>query len=148
MQVWNVLHAARWKYGTQKLRKKSPPAHHLTTLSDHIFANEARIDNLKKMLNSNTSFTCSHNMVNFGPLMGEISWTVCGTPAHFNGFLRLAFVTVPTSLNGGQPNFARCLAESWAGTLYNFWGLLFPNGILPGAKFTLRPSLAFSALDQ
>jgi len=30
-------------------------------------------------------------------------------------------------------------------TLYiHFWGLLPPYGILPGAKFTLRPSLAFS----
>jgi len=26
----------------------------------------------------------------------------------------------------------------------HFWGLLLPNGILPGAKFTLRPSLVFS----
>jgi len=26
--------------------------------------------------------------------------------------------TAPTSLNGGQPNFARCLAVSWAGALY------------------------------
>ena len=29
-------------------------------------------------------------------------------------------------------------------TIYTFWGLLPPNGILPAAKFTLRPSLAFS----
>jgi len=30
-------------------------------------------------------------------------------------------------------------------TLYiHFWGLLSRNGILPGAKFTLHPSLAFS----
>jgi len=42
--------------------------------------------------------------------------------------------------------FARCLAVSSAGTLYrpiHFRGLLPPGGILPGAKFTLRPSLAF-----
>jgi len=31
MHVWNVLHAARWKYETQKSRKKSPSAHHCTT---------------------------------------------------------------------------------------------------------------------
>jgi len=29
-------------------------------------------------------------------------------------------------------------------TMYTFWGLLRPYGILPGAEFTLRPSLAFS----
>ena len=33
--------------------------------------------------------------------------------------------TTPTSLNGGQQNFAGCLAVSWAGTLYiHFWRLL------------------------
>jgi len=26
-------------------------------------------------------------------------------------------------------------------TIYTFWGLLPPNGILPGAKLTLRPGL-------
>jgi len=29
-------------------------------------------------------------------------------------------------------------------TIYSFSGALAPDGILPGAKFTLRPSLAFS----
>jgi len=52
-------------------------------------------------------------------------------------------ITAPTSLNRGQPNFARCLAVSCAGTLYTFEGLLPSNGILPIAKFTLRPSLVF-----
>ena len=48
MQVWNMLHAARWKCRTQKLAKKSPSGHHRTTLSGHIFATKARIDNRKK----------------------------------------------------------------------------------------------------
>jgi len=56
-------------------------------------------------------------MVNVGPLTAEIGWRVLGTPANFSGF-RLGFVTAPTSLNGGQPNFARCVAVSCAGTLY------------------------------
>ena len=30
----------------------------------------------------------------------------------------------------------------------HFWGLLPPNGILSGAKFTLRPDLAFSYIDS
>jgi len=52
------------------------------------------------------------------------------------------------SLNGGQPNFARCLDVFCAGTLYTFSGDLAPDGILPGAKFTLRPSLAFSYIGS
>ena len=71
-----------------------------------------------------------------------------GHPRKFQRVSRLDFVTgitAPTSRNGSQPNFARCLAVSWAGTLcIHFWGLLSPQGILPGAKFTLRPNLAFS----
>jgi len=34
--------------------------------------------------------------------------------------------TKPTSLNGGQPNFARCLAVSWAGTVLYILGALGP----------------------
>ena len=63
---------------------------------------------------------------------------------------KLRFVTAPTSLNGGQPNFARCLAVSCAGTLFiHFWRLLPPISIiLPRAIFTLRPSLAFSHIGS
>ena len=75
------------------------------------------------------------NMASFGPLTAEIGLTVWGTPA--------------TSLSVGQPNFARSLAVSWAGTLYiHFWGLLPPDGILPRVKFTLRPSLTFSYIGS
>ena len=37
------------------------------------------------MLSNDVSPTCSHNMVNFGPLAAEICWRVWGTPANFNG---------------------------------------------------------------
>jgi len=93
MQVWNVLHAAHWKYRTQIIVKNSPSAHHRTTLSDYIFTTNAHIDNWKKnLLNSNISLTCPHSMVNFGPLMAEISSLVWGTPANFNGFRILALL--------------------------------------------------------
>jgi len=48
--------------------------------------------------------------------------------------------------SSGQPNFARCLAVSWAGwyIYIHFRGFLSYNGILAGAKFSLRPSFAFS----
>ena len=45
MHVWNVLHAARWKYRMQRLCKKSPSAHQRTALSGYIFAIKACIDN-------------------------------------------------------------------------------------------------------
>jgi len=72
-----------------------------------------------------------------------------GHPSKFQWVLHLGFVTIPTSITGGQPNVAQCLAVSWAGTLYiDFWGLLPPNGILPGAEFSLHPSLAFSYIGS
>jgi len=90
MQVWNVVYTARWKYRTQKSRQKSPSGHHCTTLSGYIFATKAHIDNRKKLLSSNMSSRCPHNMVNFGPLTAEIGSGVWGTPANFNGFCVLA----------------------------------------------------------
>jgi len=87
-------------------------------------------------------------MANFGLLTAEIGSCVWGILSKFQRVSRLAFVTAATSLTGGQPNFARCLAVSWAVTLYI---LLFiytlsgaSGGIFSGAKFSLRPSLAFS----
>ena len=41
-----------------------------------------------------------------------------GHPSKFQRGSRLAFFTAATSLTGGQPNFARSLAVSWAATLY------------------------------
>ena len=91
MQVWNVLHVARWKYRTQKSRQILPSRHRRTTLSGYIFATKARIDNRKKnLLSINMSSTCPHNMVNFGPLTAEIGSGVWGTPTNFNGFCVLA----------------------------------------------------------
>jgi len=39
-------------------------------------------------------------------------------PSKFQRVSRLAFLTAATSLTGGQTNFARCLAISWAAALY------------------------------
>jgi len=72
-----------------------------------------------------------------------------GHPSKFQRVSRLGFVTAATSLNGGQPNFGRCLAVSLTGTLcIRFPGLLPHNGILPHAKFTLCPTLAFSYIGH
>jgi len=68
-----------------------------------------------------------------------VRFTSLGHPSKFQRVSRLVFGTTATSLTGGQPNFARRLAVSSAGTLYTFLGALASDGILPGAKFTLRP---------
>jgi len=68
-----------------------------------------------------------------------------GHTSKFQRISRLGFITAPTSVNGGQPNFAQCLAISWDGI---FWGALSPERILPAAKFTLGPSLAFSYIGN
>jgi len=68
MQVWKVLHAARWRCRTQKIVKNSPSGHHRTTLSGCIFATKTCINNRKKnSLNSNICSTCPHNMANVSP---------------------------------------------------------------------------------
>jgi len=60
-----------------------------------------------------------HNTVNCAPLAAEIgSLYSFGHPSKFQRVSRLGFVTGATSLNGSQPNFARCLAVSWAGIHY------------------------------
>jgi len=64
--------------------------HHRTTLSRHIFATKARIDNQKKIVKQQYLLHMSHNMLNFGPLTAEICWQVWGTPANFNEFRVLA----------------------------------------------------------
>ena len=129
-----------------RLAKNSPSAHHCTTftLSGCVFAAKACIENPKKMLNSNISSTCIRNMVNFSPLTAEIYSLVRDTAANFNRFLVLA--SLLHRLTGGQPNFARCLAVWY--TTYTFSGAVAPKGILPGAKFTLPPSLAFSYIGS
>ena len=105
-----MLRAARCKYRTQKIPKKSPSGHHRTTLSGYIFATKARIDNRKKnLLSSNISSTRPHNMVNFGQLAAEIVSLVWGTPANFNGFCVL-----PSSL------LRRCSLEA-NHTLHDVW---------------------------
>ena len=73
-----------------KSRQNSPSGHHRTTLSGYIFATKAYIDNRKKLLSSNMSSTCPHNMVNFSLRAAEIGLPVWGTSPNFNGLRVLA----------------------------------------------------------
>jgi len=123
---------------------------HLHTIG-YIYANKACIDNRKKnLLNSYISSTCPHNVVNFSLLLAEIGWWVWGTPANFNSFLVLASLLHrcrSTELN--QTLHDVCPSPGLVHYINIFGGFcplmeFIINGILPGAKFTLCPSLAFS----
>jgi len=95
------------------------------------------------------SLQCQYGELGDTNYSAGICWRVWGTPANFKPVSHLGFLTAPISINGGQQNFAECLAVSWAGTLYiTLWGLLHLNGILSGAKFTLRPNLALSSIGS
>jgi len=140
MPIWNVLHVARWKYRTQKIAKNLLSGHHRTTLSGCFFATKAVSTIGKNFLNSNIS-TCPHNV---GPLMAETGSGVRGTPAIFNGFR--VFASLLQQRHSPEAN--QTLHDVWPspGLLHYIciFGGSAPNRILPGAKFTLRPSLAFS----
>ena len=98
-----MLHVARLKCRTQKL----PKNRHLGTIVQLCQATSSQLRHIstigKNLLSSNSSSTCPHNMVNFGPLAAEIDLVVWGTPANFNGFRVLAALLHSI---GRQPNFA------------------------------------------
>ena len=109
--------------GHKKNTKNSPSRHHCIILSGCIFATKACIDNWKKnLLNSNIPSTCPHNMVNFGPLMAEISLRVWGTPANFNGFR--VFASLLHRCHSTEVN--QTLHDAWPSrgwyTIYTFSG--------------------------
>ena len=82
-----MLHAAYWKYSTQKIAIWAP-SHKFVGL---FLRNYRRVSAIgKNLLSSNISPTCPYNMVNFGPLAAEIVSLVWGTPANFNRFRVLA----------------------------------------------------------
>ena len=142
MQVWNVLHAARWKYSTQKIAKNSPSAHHRATLSGYLFATKAHIDNRKNLLSSNISSTCPRNMVNSGPLAAEILSLVWGTPGKFQWVLRLGSVTARHLVVGVRRRKKEERTRMWANAqpdgrpAEHRWRPLFN-----AAKFGWRPLL-------
>jgi len=82
-----------------KIRQKSP-SHNFVGLP----LQRRHISTIgKNFLNSNTSSTFPHNMVNFGPLTAEIG---LGHPCKFQRVSRLGSVTTRHSSSGRQPKFA------------------------------------------
>ena len=80
MQVWNVLHTARWKCRTRKIAKNSPSAHHRTTLS-RIFSQLRHVSTIGKKL------VKQQYLIHMSPQYGEIPPT--------NGWDRLASLRSP-----------------------------------------------------
>jgi len=104
-----MLHAARWKCTMQNNAKNSLSGHHRATLSG-LFSQLRHLLTIgKKVLNSNISFTCPHNMANVGLLTAEICWRVWGTPANFKGFCVLASL------------LQRCRSTEVNQTLHDVW---------------------------
>jgi len=83
MHVWNVLHTARWKHRMQKLRQKSPYAHHRTTLSGYIFTNKARINNRKNPVKRQHLL---HMSSRYGELWPTNGLNLLASLGHPNGF--------------------------------------------------------------
>ena len=100
MHVWNVLHAARWKYRTQKWRKKSPSAHHRTTLAGYIFATKTCIDNRKKHLHMSSQY-CELRPTSGWDLLASL-----GHPSKFERVSLVGGVTARHSSSGRQPKRA------------------------------------------
>ena len=99
MQVWNVLHVARWKWRTQKIAKKSPSAHHRTTLSGYIFTTKAHIDNQKKLIKQ-------QYLLHISSQHGELRFISLGQSCKFQLDSHLGSVTAQHSSIGHRPNFA------------------------------------------
>ena len=104
MQVWNVLHAARWKYTTQNDSK----IRHLRTIAQLCRAISSQLRHVstigKKVLSSNMSSTCrSPQYGELRPTSGWDRFGSLGTPTNFNGFRVLAALLHGS---GRQPNFA------------------------------------------
>jgi len=86
MQVWNVLHSARWKCRT----KKSPKICHLGTIAHICWAISSQLRHIstfgKKLVKQRCLPHMSSQYGELGPLAAEICWQVWGTAANFNGF--------------------------------------------------------------
>jgi len=86
MHVWNLLHAARWKFRTQKIAKNR----HLGTIAQlcwAIFSQRRHVSTVgKKLVKQQYLLHMCPQYGELGPLAAEIGPVVWGTPADFNGF--------------------------------------------------------------
>jgi len=121
-----------------KMTQKSPSAQHRTTLSSYIFATTACIHNRKtKTLHNNISSISPYNMANVGPVTADIGSVVWGTQANYDGFRVLASLLQRHRSPEANQTVHDVSRSPWL-VEYSF----------SGAKFTLRPSFAFSYIGS
>jgi len=106
----------------KKILKNLPSGHHCTTLSGYSFATKARIDSRKKLGKQQYLLHMSPQYGKLRPTSGCDRSGSLRHPSKFQRVSHLGSITAAMSLNGRQPNFARCLAVSWAGTLIYIFG--------------------------
>jgi len=129
-----VLHATRWKYRTEKLRKNC----HVRTIAQLCRAISSQLTHVstigKNLLKTAIiiSSRCLHNIMNVGTLMAEVGWRVWGTslghPSTFQGVSRLNSLRYCSDVAHWRPTkpctmFGRLLG--WC-TIYTFSGALAP----------------------
>jgi len=136
-----------------KMTQKSPSTHHRTTLWRWIFATKACIDNRKKnLLNNSISSTCP--TVAYGELRPSSGWDRFGSLGHptkfqwgFAFWLRYCSDVVYRRLTKLCTMLGRLLGSY---TIIYIFGGSCPlmEFCHQRAKFTLRPSLAFSYIGS
>jgi len=106
MQVWNVLHMARWKYRTQKLAKKLPSGHHRTIRA--ISSQLRHISTIgKKLVKQQHLLHMSPQYDELWPLVAEIGPVVWVTPTNFNRFRVLTALLHGTLVVGVSQSLRR-----------------------------------------
>ena len=104
LQIWNVMHAARWKYSTQK----SPKIRHLGTVAQLCRAISSQLRHVSTIGKNVRQQYLPHMSSQYGELRPTSSWDrfgCLGHPSKFQRVSRLGFVTARHSSCGRQPNF-------------------------------------------
>ena len=103
----------------------------------------------KKLLNSNISSRCQHNMANFGPLTAEICLPVWGTPANFKGFCVLpSLLQRPRSPEANQTLHDIWPSPALAHYIYIFVGSCPLAEFCPMQNSLYVPSPVFSYIGS
>jgi len=108
--------------------KIMPKNRHLRTIAQLCRAIHSQLTNVSTIAKSVKQQYLLHMSSQYGELRPTNGWDPFGSlgyPSKFQRVSRVGFVTAPTSLNGGQPNFAQCLPVTWAGTPYIHFGDCF-----------------------
>ena len=133
--------------GCEKVHKNLPSGLHRTTLSGCVFATKTHIDNRKKLvkqqylLHVSSQYGEPHQWLRSVYQFGAPQQISTGFPY----WLRYGSDVAHRRTTKLCTMFDRLLG---CYTVYTFQRILSPNGILPGTKVTLCPSLAFSYIGS